>query len=740
MSVRAISYLETGRTRAPLMRTIRLLAAALNVRGEQYQRLREAAREPSRGPRQAVTPRQLPAAPAHFTGRAAELAALSAALSAGLAEPAGQGRSPVVAVIGTAGVGKTALALHWAHQMSDRFPDGQLYLNLRGFDPAGPPATPAECVGTILTALRADHIPDTLTGQVGLYRSLVAGKRLLVVLDNARDEQQIRPLLPGTGGGAVLVTSRTDLTGLAAADGARLLNLDVLPADLAAELLTRRLGVAPDPAGTPAGDPAGDPAGTLAGDPAAIGEIAGLCAGLPLALTVAAARAAARPDRPLAALAAELRDARDRLDALATTDVTCDVRAVLACSIRQLTEPARRMFTLLGLHPGPAVSARVAASLAGVPTARALAALHELARMHLLTEHPAGRFWMHDLLRAYAAEQAHLPHGSARRRAATERMLDHYVRSAGTASAALNPFRIAASAQPPHAGLAAGDSRQALTWFDTERDALLAMIGLAQARLDHAQACQLGSAMADYLDWQGRWRELSATQQAALAAADQLGDTARQADAHRSVGRAALRLASFETATWHLSEALRLYGLAGERVPAARVELDLGHASERRGRYADALGHSERALRQLAGTDDHAGQANALNDIGWCHAKLGDVSAAMAFLNRALRLHRELDYTHGEAATLDSLGYTHYVLGQPRAAIRYFEQSAALYQEVGDRASKAEPLTHLGDALRARGSRRLAGQAWHEALAILDDLSQPDAEHLRVRLYGLRAR
>src|SRR5581483_893114 len=305
----------------------------------------------------AGVPRQLPACLPHFVGRDAELAALSAFLD----EHAGRASAAVAAIIGTAGVGKTALAVHWAHRMAHCFPDGQLYVNLRGFDPAGTPLAPSDSIPILLDALAgpAERIPASLDAQTGLYRSLLAGRRMLIVLDNAHDEQQVRPLLPGSGRCVVLVTSRRALIGLATADGAGLHALDVLPVEQAVDLLTRRIGSRRPPGLPPAQDQAAR-------------DIARLCACLPLALSVAAARAAARPDRSLAVLARSLRNANERLDVLATSDVTTNVRAVLSWSVRQLSTPAARVFDLLGLDPWPDVAVRAAVSLAGLARPDAL--------------------------------------------------------------------------------------------------------------------------------------------------------------------------------------------------------------------------------------------------------------------------------------------------------------------------------------------------------------------------------
>jgi DNA-binding SARP family transcriptional activator len=369
----------------------------------------------------AQLPRDLPC----FTGRLAELDKLRLLLTAAGASQMGTA-APIVVISGTAGVGKTALAVHFARQGADRFPDGQLYANLRGFDPAASPVPSAEALSLFLTAL--DAAPDTIPGsedaRAALYRSLLNGKRLLVLLDNARDASHVRPLLPGSPGCLVIITSRCQLTGLIATEGAHPLVLNVLAEDEARDLLARRLG-----------------ADRLDREPSAGYELATLCARLPLALAIVAARAAGRPGLALAELAAELRDRHRRLDALEAGDPATDVRAVFSWSYEELSAPCARLFRLLGLHPGPDITPAAAASLAAIPASQARRLLGELARAHLLTEHVPGRFTFHDLLRAYAAEQARTRHSDTERRAATHRLLDHYLHTAGAASRPASPAR-----------------------------------------------------------------------------------------------------------------------------------------------------------------------------------------------------------------------------------------------------------------------------------------------------------
>ncbi|HEY8473311.1 MAG TPA: BTAD domain-containing putative transcriptional regulator, partial [Natronosporangium sp.] len=410
-------------------------------------------------------PRQLPADVPGFTGRAEALKALDELLGR-RSEITG----PVVisAIAGAAGIGKTALAVHWGHRVADRFPDGQLYVNLRGFDPGGSPVDPATAVRAFLDALGVppERLPASLDAQVSLYRSLLAERRMLVVLDNARDADQVRPLLPGAPGCLVLVTSRRRLSGLVATDGAVPLPLDVLPEDEARQLLAARLG--PE---------------RLAAEPAAVAELIAGCAGLPLALAIVAARAATRLGFPLAAVAEEVRAAGAGLEPFTGPDQLADLRAVFSWSYDALEPAAARLFRLLGLHPGPDLAVPAAASLLGVPLPQARRLLAALTEANLVVEHVPGRFTLHDLLRAYATELTETVDSESDRQAAWRRLLDHYLHTAYTASTRLDPHRPPLPTAPvagPGAVLVDLPTRDdAEAWLATEEPALVAAIGMA---------------------------------------------------------------------------------------------------------------------------------------------------------------------------------------------------------------------------------------------------------------------
>jgi tetratricopeptide (TPR) repeat protein/DNA-binding XRE family transcriptional regulator len=667
-----------------------------------------------------AVPHQLPAAVADFTGRTAELTALTQML--GQASGAAPGTVVISAIGGTAGVGKTALALHWAHQVAAQFSDGQLHVNLRGFDPAGVPATPAEAIRGFLEALGVppDRIPSAPDAQAGLYRSLLADKRMLIVLDNARDEQQVRPLLSASLGSLVLVTSRNQLGGLAAADGARLISLDVLSQAEAVQMLTARLG-----------------APRASAEPGAVDEIARLCACLPLALAVVAARAAARPGFPLAALAAELSKSAGRLDALDAGDPAASVRAVFSWSYRQLGSEAARMFRLLGIHPGPDISVRAAASLAGTAEADARRLLRELARADLIAEHLRGRYAFHDLLRAYAAEQAHHADTQADRDAAVGRALDHYLHTAAGAARLLVPAKEPVMLASPRPGAAPGklaNHEEALAWFRAEHQVLLAAVLLAADSGFDSHAWQLPWAVSSFLQGSGHWQEWAAIQHAALAAAARLGDTAAQAMSNRLLANACTELGDHDQARGHYASSLAQYQRLGNRLGEAKVHQGLGLLADRQGRYADALGHAEQALRLFRVIGDKPAEAQALNSVGWCHGLLGDYRQARAFCRQALDLCVEVGNRWLQGYAQDSLGYAEHHLGNLAEAAVCYQRALSLYRESGDRFQEAETLTRLGDTRLAAGQLPQARQAWQQALAIFEDLQHPDADQVRAKL------
>jgi tetratricopeptide (TPR) repeat protein len=661
----------------------------------------------------APVPRQLPPDVAGFTARARELAALDELLGSARAE----GRVAIGVISGPAGVGKTTLAVHWAYQVAGQFPDGQLYVNLQGFDPSKSPVAPGEAVRGFLDALGVARqtLPPGLAEQTALYRSMLSGRRVLVLLDNARDVEQVRPLLPGSPGSLVLVTSRHLFGGLVAVEGAHPLVLGLLSARDARELLTRRLGEA-----------------RLATEPAAVGDIVTACARLPLALGIVAGRAATHPHFPLRAVAAELRDSRARLDALAG-----DLRAVFSCSYDALTPGAARLFRLIGLHPGPDVSAPAAASLAGAGLAQVRPLLAELAHANLISEHVPGRYVSHDLLRAYAAELAAGVDPSHLRRAATHRMLDHYLHTACAADRLVDPTQDPITPIPPLPGTtveAFSGRDQALGWFTAEHAVLLAAVDHAASAGYERHAWQLAWTLLIYLDWRGFWHDQVGVQRAGLAAAERLADLPAQARSHRNLGRACTQLLCFPDAGVHFRQALDLYRRAGDRAGQAHIHLALGLWASRQGRRVEAIEYERQALELFRTEGCPSPEAHVLNNLGWSYALRGDYQQALARCQQALSLHEQLGNLDGQACAWDSIGYARHHLGDHRAAVMCYQRALDLFQEMGNRYQEADTLRRLADTHQAVGDAETARAAREQALTILDDLGHPDAERVRAKL------
>jgi tetratricopeptide (TPR) repeat protein len=671
-------------------------------------------------------PAQLPGEVRHFVGRADALQRLSALLEETVQSGASRG---ICVVAGTAGVGKTTLAVHWGHRAADRFPGGQLYVDLRGFDPSGQPMAPAEAVRGFLDALGvpAEKIPVSLDAQAGMYRSLLSRTRMLILLDNARDADQVRPLLPGGGGSLVLVTSRTQLTSLIATEDASLIFLGVLTGPQARELLESRLG-----------------AERVALDPGSAAELAERCAHLPLALSIAAARAQVRPGLSLAAAAAELRDSGMRLSMLDAGDEVTRVSAVFSWSYRQLTERSARMFRLIGNQPGPGLLVPAAASLADLRLPQARAALAELAAASLVTEHSAGRFSCHDLLRAYAAEQCAASEDETDRKVAMHRLLDHYLHSASAAARLLHPPRSvleSLTVEPPSPGVIPAEFAsyaEALAWFEAEHKVLLALVGQAEAGEFDTHALQIPMVLRIFLHRRGLWRECAAALRTALAAARRLGDTTGQAHAYRRLGSTYIYLGSPQDAEAHLREALRLYQGIGYPIGQAEVYSEFAYMFDRQHRPADSLHYAEMTLEQYRIAGDQAGEARSLNNVGWCHIQLENFELALPFLQRAMGLQHKAGDRHSLASTLDSLGYARYRLGQHQQAIECYSRADVLACELGDLYQRATLLSYLGDVHLAAGDAEKARRTWEQALDLLRDLDGSDDRELRGKLASLR--
>ena len=661
-------------------------------------------------------PAQLPPPVAAFAGRGAELTSLDALL------PSPDEGAVIAVIAGTAGVGKTTLAVHWAHRVAAHFPDGQLYVNLRGFDPAGPAADPGQALRGFLDAFAVppERVPARLEDQVALYRSLMAGRRVLVLLDNARDAEQVRPLLPGSPGCLAVVTSRSHLTGLVAGQGAYPLHLDLLPPGEARELLSRRLG-----------------SSRVSREPDAVEEIITGCARLPLALTIAAARAAASPSFPLASVAADLREAGHVLDPFDVGDAATDVRAVFSCSYWSLSDGAARLFRLLGLHPGPDITTGAAASLAGLAPDRVRGLLAELTRQYLLTEQRPGRYACHDLLRAYAAEQAQQHEDEASRQAAVDRFLDHCLYAACTAAAFVDPFFTPAVPDPsPEIAVSApATTEEALAWFTAERAGLLAAIAQAADAGRARHAWQLAWALSTFLLRRGLWSDHAMACQAGLDASRKAGDTAGEAHCLLLLGLGYARSGRHPEAVPLLHDALRLLdetdGYGRTRVFA---HSSLTWIAELEERYADMLGHAEQALELSWAAGDRSMEIMSLGDVGYCHARLGNYSQAISYCGQSLARSKAAGERAYESAAWDSLGYVYHKLRDPRRAVTCYERALGLAREVADRFNEAGILDRLGDVHSSAGDQDAARWAWIQSLRTFDEIDHPEGDRIRAKL------
>ncbi|MEU0031517.1 BTAD domain-containing putative transcriptional regulator [Streptomyces sp. NPDC006335] len=571
-------------------------------------------------------PRQLPAAPRCFTGRAGELAWLSALAEQDMTHAKGV---VIAALTGTAGIGKTALAVHWAHQMAPRFPGGQLFVNLRGSGPSGTPVAPADAVAGVLLSLGVPpgRIPPDIDGRAALYRSLLADCRMLIVLDDAHDAEQVRPLLPGSPTCLVLITSRSWLTGLAA-EGAHLMTLGALPENESRKLLALHLR-----------------ARSTTADPAVINELAASCGGLPLAVCDAATRAVVSPGLPLATLASELPDTRRRLDAPDAREPVSGLRAVFSWSRARLGSLASRLFRLLGIYPGPDITVPVAASLAALTPGQTRLALGELCAEHLLTEHLPGRYTCHELLRSYAAEEAGLRENQEDRRAAVQRVLDHYLRASVLASSFLGHGQAEVDSVPPRPGITLEEIEgleQAADWFENEQHVLLAVIRQAAEGGYAPYAWELPWTAGWFFRGQACWRRLASAQEAALAVAIGQDDLVGQAMARQQLGWLSFLLGDVVSASHHLDKADEVTQQFGNGRFQAPSGLSRAHVPPLQHRILVTTAQARQVVRLSRDAADLQDEIRALHTIDSCLVRLGGRRQAVHLSSRAPTAYREL--------------------------------------------------------------------------------------------------
>jgi DNA-binding SARP family transcriptional activator/Flp pilus assembly protein TadD len=662
----------------------------------------------------APAPAQLPADVAAFTGRTGELAALDRLL----AEATGTAGA-IFVLSGTAGVGKTALAVRWSRRAASAFPDGQLYVNLRGYDP-GQPVPPGDALAGFLRALgmAGQDIPPETDERAAAYRSLLDGRRVLVVLDNAASVDQLRPLLPGCPSCLVVVTSRDSLAGLVARHGAGRLDLDMLPLPDAVGLLRTLIG------------------GRVDAEPEAAVALAKQCARLPLALRVAAELAAASPDSRLAGLAGELASEQRRLDLLdAGGDERTAVRGVFSWSYRHLPAPAARAFRLLGLHPGPDFDAYAVAALTGASATGARDVLALLARAHLVHPAGAGRHGMHDLLRAYASHLAESEPDSEpgsetepetepeTEDSAEGRLFDYYLAAAASAMDALVP---AERHYRPRLPLATPElvipelatPAQGRAWLDAERAVLVAIA----AQGSPGNVTRLAATLFRYLETGGHYADAMTVHGQARDAARLLGDRAAEATALTNLGIICWRQGRYQQAVDYHEQARAASVEIGDGAGEAIAVANLGIVYERQGRFEEAaechrLG---RALFQAAG--DQTGEARAVANLGSVAGRQGQYEEAVGCYQQALVLLRQSGDRAGEASALPDLGVAYQRLGRYQEAADCYRQALALFADSGDRIGEAEARNGVAEILLATGHPEQARAEHAAALALAEGI------------------
>ncbi|MFJ8061415.1 ATP-binding protein [Streptomyces sp. NPDC096142] len=656
------------------------------------------------------TPRQLPPPMRCFAGRVAELRALDALLAG--ADPA----VPLIVVIhGTPGVGKTTLALHWAHRLRGRYPDGQLHVNLRGFDAEQEP-DPGQALDGLLQALGAasESVPCDVDAKTALFRSFMDDRRMLLVLDNARSAEFVRPLLPSTGGALVIVTSRNQMDGLVVREGAHRLELGVLPYRDALALLEQRLG-----------------APRLAAEASAADQLVELCARLPLALSVSATKVGAS----LETFVRRTRDVHDRLEALGSHESDLDLRTVFQTSYTLLPEPAARLFRLLGLHAGPDIDAYACAELLDDELPAAHSALNVLAAGNLVAEQPGARFGSHDLLRAFARSLAD-DSTPDDRRAATTRLLDHYLGTAVHAGRHVQACRPAdlPSAPPPRHLPPIKDYEEAMAWFTAALPSLRETVAQAVAEGFDSHAWRLARALAVFLRRTGRRADRVLIQHAGLTAARRSGSPADVATSQRLLADALTRVGRTAEALALLRSSLTAFGQLGDRRGVFQARLSLIRTHEAAGDHASALQDAEAAYGLTAPLGDSLARADALTYLAKQHQRLGRPGKSLSFALRALRLYVRIGYAEGEADILRTIGRAEQYLGRPEEAVAHYERSLALDRLLGDRFWEAHKLRDLAGALDAAGDPDAARLRREEAWAAFVALRHPTADVIRAEL------
>jgi len=715
VSPRSVSNLERGINRTAHKDTAVLLAGALGLdelvralfvaaaRGKVPAADVLAARQGvTAAPFAAAATRSLPRDVASFTGRGTELSRLLGAVDS-LA--AAGGVVGIHAIGGMAGVGKTAFAVHAAHLLAGRFAGGQIFLPLHGHTPGQQPVDPADALASLLltVGVAADQIPPGTEPRMALWRDRLAGRQLLLVLDDAASSEQVRPLLPGCGGSVVLVTSRRRLTAL---EDATAISLDVLPPGEAAGLLVRLAGRA-----------------GLSPDDAAVAEIGRLCGHLPLAIGMLGRQLHHHPAWTAARRADELAAAVDRLELMATEDVS--VAAAFNLSYAGLTGDQQRLFRRLGLHPGTDVEAYAAAALDGTGLAAACRGLEDLYDQYLLTEPAQGRYRMHDLIRAHASALARRDDPAGDEEQAAARLLDYYQHTAALAESLLAGLARpgpAAAGTIPTAVPALTDGEAALAWARAERANLLACLDHATRAGQGSRVIALTAGLASLLSRDGPWTEAISRHATAVQAAQDLGDPAGQATALTNLGDVRRATGDFAGAQRALDEAAGICRNLGDRSAQAAALCLLGGARQLAGNYSGAAAALAEALAICRDLGDRPGQVGALRELGLLRLATGDLRGGAAALEEALDICRDLGDRLRQASVQGSLGLARRQTGDYPGAAAALEEALGICRDLGTPRHLAVVLVDLGELRRETGDYPAAARDLEEALGICREM------------------
>ena len=717
VGVRSVRDLERGKVATPQKETVRLLADALRLTGQARAGFEAAARSHPAPGGVAASTRTLPRDIASFTGRQRELAELVAAVT-GAADAGGV--VGIHAIGGMAGIGKTAFAVHAAHRLAGQFPDGQIFLPLHGHTPGQRPVDPADALASLLATagVAAGQIPAGLEARMALWRDRLAGQQLLLILDDAVGSEQLLPLLPGTGGNLVLVTSRRHLSAL---EDATAISLDTLPAGEAAGLLIRL-------AGRP----------QLSAADLGVEQIIRLCGYLPLAIGMVARQLRHHPAWTAAGRAADLAAAVDRLELMATENLS--VAAAFDLSYTGLGPELQRLFRRLGLHPGAEVDGYAAAALDGTGLAVARRRLEALYDQYLLTEPAPGRYRMHDLIREHARILAGRLDPDRDRYQAVARLLDYYQHAAARADALIarqtRPGGAAAEGAVPAVVPGLADREQALAWARAERASLLACLDHAAATGQHARITALTAGLAGLLRSDGPWTEAITRHRAAIGATQHLGDRLAQAGALYDLGDVRQLTGDYLAAVQALEQALGIYRDLGDRLGQANALTRLGTVQRVTDNYPAAAQTQEQALAIYRDLGDRDGQAHALSELGTARQATGDYAAAVQALDQALGIYRDLGDRLGQAHALRFLGSVQLETDDYSAAAQALEQALAIFRDLGSPLGQANTLIFLGDVRRQTGEYPAAAQALEQALAIFRDLGSPIGQAIALSLLG----